>query len=135
MKLHILLIFDFLCLGTLLAKSELLHEYSNHPVHILNKERKLSPSALVPFCEFGGNSKIMGIMMKNFTVPVCNSFKTKTLNNQLCYELNLNKFKSYFSAESLKTGVTFFVDKNDERQYTWETKHHHKKGNLESIYT
>ena len=102
--------------------SKLLHQVSNHPVHLQNEEKKLSPSAMIPFCEFGKNSRIMGIMIDEFHVPVCNSFQAKILNDQLCYEVDLNKFKNYFSAENLKKGFTFFVDNNEDRQYSWISK-------------
>ena len=35
----------------------------------------------------------MGVNIKQFDVPVCNSFKAKILNDQLCYEIDLNKLK------------------------------------------
>ena len=112
-----------------MINSELLHQLSNHPGHIVNEQGNISPSALIPFCEFGDNSFIMGIAIKAFNVPVCNSFKAKLLNNQLCYQLDLNKVNSKFSAESLKSGLTLFVDNNEERQYTWEPINQPDKGN------
>ena len=32
----------------------------------------------------------MGIMIEQFEVSICNSFKAKVLNDQLCYEVDLN---------------------------------------------
>ena len=34
----------------------------------------------------------MGIMLDLFDVPVCNSFQARILNDQLCYEVDLNPF-------------------------------------------
>ena len=31
----------------------------NHPVHIVTKDNQISPSSLIPFCEFGGNMSAM----------------------------------------------------------------------------
>ena len=56
---------------------------TNHPVHIQNEDGTLSPTALIPFCEFGGNMPIMGVKIDKFDVPVCNSFMPKLLGNQL----------------------------------------------------
>merc|ERR1712045_955563 len=30
-------------------------DVSSHPVHIVNEEGELNPSALIPFCQIGGN--------------------------------------------------------------------------------
>lgn len=62
---------------------------------------------------------IVGVKVDEFQIPVCNSFKAKILNDQLCYEIDLNDYKKYFSLETLRTGFTFFVDKNEDRQFSW----------------
>ena len=41
-----------------LDKIPRLREVANHPVHILDNERKRNPSALIPFCQIG--EKIFG---------------------------------------------------------------------------
>ena len=41
-----------------------------HPVHIVDKNKKLSPSAFIPFCEFGGNMTAMGLNTELFDVRV-----------------------------------------------------------------
>ena len=51
----------------------------NHPVHIITHDNKISPSA-------------MGVEIYQFVVPVRNSFQAKIMNDQLCYEVDLNKF-------------------------------------------
>ena len=35
---------------------------------------------------------VMGLKIKQFDVPVCNSFKAKVLRNQICYEVDANKY-------------------------------------------
>ena len=70
---------------------------TNHPVHIKEKDGQLSPTALIPFCEFGGNISTMGVKIDQFKVPFCNSFKAKTLNDELCYEVDLNNYKKFLS--------------------------------------
>ena len=96
----------------------------NHPVHIITEDEKLSETAFIPFCDFGGNMSAMGVMIDQFDVPVCNSFKAKVLNDQLCYEVDPNKYmnKTILSAEEynlrLKQGVTLYIDTNEDRQTT-----------------
>ena len=64
---------------------------SNHPVHILDRQGNISPSSFIPFCSFGNDMKSMGREMKGFDVPVCDSFEAKIRNDQLCYEVDLQK--------------------------------------------
>ena len=97
----------------------LLHTISNHPVHILNEGGKLSPSAFIPFCEFGGDMSILGIKIDQFDMPVCKSFEPKILNDQLCYEIDLSKFsKKDIINQQLAIGLTFLMDYNEDRQAT-----------------
>ena len=107
--------------------SEHLHKISNHPVHILDNKNMMSPSSFIPFCQFGEDMMLMGIMNSNFSVPICNSFKSYILNDQLCYQLDMNRIKNEFSAENLKLGITFFVDINEDRQYSWDQKENKKE--------
>ena len=95
----------------------------NHPVHILTKENKMSPSAFIPFCEFGGNMSAMGVKIAQFDVPVCNSFQAKILNDQLCYEVDLNEFSDPNNIDKeLELGFNFILDYNEDRQVKTVTK-------------
>ena len=100
-----------------------LQEVSNHPVHIINKQGKLSPSAFIPFCEFGGNMSAMGVYDDKLKLHVCNSFQAKILNDQLCYEVDLQKFinQSNNIENDLKSGLVFFMDYNEDRQAKFYT--------------
>ena len=42
----------------------------------------------------------MGVKIDKFDVPVCNSFQAKILNDQLCYEVNLNNFSDTSNIEN-----------------------------------
>ena len=94
-------------------------ESVKHPVHFVkndNEGQKL-PSSFIPFCEFGGNMSAMGVMIDEFDVPVCNSFLAKILNDQLCYEVDLNRFSSKNNIEKeLELGFVFIMDYNEDRQ-------------------
>ena len=92
-------------------------QYSNHPVHIISKDNKMSPSALIPFCDFGGNMSAVGIKIDQFEIPVCNIFEAKIFNNQRCYEADINKFRNKKNNNrDAKFGFTFFMDYNLDRQ-------------------
>ena len=93
-----------------------------HPVHIIDEDGKLSPSALIPICEFGGNMSIMGQKINQFELPVCKSFKPKILNDQVCYEVDVNRFKDHVSVKNFNKGLTFLVDTNEDRQYPTTAK-------------
>ena len=95
-------------------ETEKVHKLLNHPVHIIDKEGNLSPSALIPFCEFAGNMSTMGVEIEHFDVPVCNSFKAKVLNDQLCYEVDPNNY--ILTTNDLSQGLKFYVDINQDRQ-------------------
>jgi len=89
---------------------------SNHPVHIVTSDKKLSPSALIPFCEFGGNNA-MGVKIEQFDDPVCNSFQAKIQNDQLCYEVDLNEYANKVNMKkAIKSGFRFILDYNEDRQ-------------------
>ena len=93
----------------------------NHPVHILDIDKQISPSAFIPFCEFGGEMSAMGVEIDQFDVPVCNSFQAKVLNDQLCYEVDLNTFSDKNNIENeLELGFNFLMDYNEDRQVTFD---------------
>ena len=96
-------------------------ESSKHPVHFVKKYGKKSPSAFIPFCEFGGNMSAMGVKINQFDVPICTSFLAKIRNDQLCYEVNLNNFTNQNNLEKeLELGFVFIMDYNEDRQITLE---------------
>ena len=89
---------------------------TNHPVHIVTNEFKISPSALIPFCEFGGDN-LMGVKIDQFDDPVCNSFQAKIQNDQLCYEVDLNKYANENNInKALDSGFRLIIDYNYDRQ-------------------
>ena len=92
--------------------------FTNHPVHIVDMYGKISPSAFIPFCSFGGNRQIMGKKIQKFHTPVCNSFKEKVFNGQLCYEVDLNVFKKNITnvRMQMKEGLALVLDTNTDRQ-------------------
>ena len=60
---------------------------------------------------------LMGVKIPNFEEPVCNSFQEKILNDQLCYEVDLDKFSNKSNIDKeLKLGFSFIMDYNEDRQ-------------------
>ena len=88
-----------------------------HPIHLVSEVNTTSPSAFIPFCDFGGNMSSMGIKIEGLDVPVCNSFQARILYDQLCYEVDLNKFSHKENLDrELKLGLNFLMDYNEDRQ-------------------
>ena len=48
-------------------------------------------------------------------LPVCNSFQAIILNDQLCYEVDLNDFSENKEHE-LQSGFVFIMDYNEDKQ-------------------
>ena len=57
----------------------------------------------------------MGVKIDQFDDPVCNSFQAKIQNDQLCYEIDLNKNANNIYKAS-KLGFRFILDYNEDRQ-------------------
>lgn len=95
-------------------------EVNNHPVHI-NKNRTNFQTALIPFCSFGENMQLMGTKIDGFDIPVCNTFQSKIHMDQLCYEVDLEKFKDVKNVkEQLEFGLVIVIDYNEESQMIQE---------------
>ena len=61
----------------------------------------------------------MGVKIDLFDVPVCNAFQAKIMNDQICYEADLNTFSDKSKVENeLALGFHFLMDYNEDRQWT-----------------
>ena len=59
----------------------------------------------------------MGTMMDQIEIPICRSFEPKVLNDQLCYEVDLDRFSNKTNMDKeMKDG--FFMYYNEDRQKT-----------------
>ena len=100
----------------LFSSDNVLLNLLNQPVHILDDNLNLSPSAFIPFCSFDGNSDLLGRDYGNFSLPVCSSFKKRLLEGQLCYQIDVNRVINDKSVAGLqKGGLTLLVDVNAEK--------------------
>ena len=87
----------------------------NHPVHIFDRDQTLSPSSFIPFCWFGDK---LGMSTDNFSVSVCENFKPKLRNDQICYEIDANEYlqRGLEKSESITRNILYFiVDENIDR--------------------
>ena len=87
----------------------------NHPVHILDDDENLSPSAFIPFCSFQGSPDLLSKDYGNFSLPVCISFKRKILDGKICYQIDVKTIINETTAAGLqKGGLSLLVDTNTE---------------------
>ena len=61
--------------------------------------------------------KQVGTKLEQFDVPVCNIFQNKIVNDQLCYEADVNKFSNKENIQNeLKLGFAFTFFYNEDMQ-------------------
>ena len=64
---------------------------------------------------------MIGVKMDDeFDFPVCKGFRAKILNDQLCYEVDPNRFKKN-NLVSKDLGISFYVDTNKDRMFATDT--------------
>ena len=97
---------------------------TNHPVHIVDAKGEFSPSSFIPFCEFGGEGTVMGLVSDRFEVPVCNKFQPVIFYDQVCYEVDVASLAAEMADSKMKrlAGLTFWLDYNEEKQTGRETE-------------
>ena len=73
----------------------------------------------------------VGIWTEEFGVPVCNCFQAKNLDDQLCYEVDLNRFSNKDNIDKeLELGFNFHMDYNEDRQVTFDQDVRNEKFDL-----
>ena len=89
-------------------------ELSLHPVHLTpDKEGNLPPSALVPFCSYQGDSYLLGQKRPELNdTTVCNKFNPIILEGQLCYSLDVKKYKKGPNKTGKENGLFLLLDPN-----------------------
>lgn len=86
---------------------------TNHPVHIFDDNNHEVASALIPFCGFGTDMKIVGKTFSNFSFPVCDSFRPTLLRGKACYKLEVNP--NMQTKVGIEGGLTLMVDQSKEK--------------------
>ena len=63
----------------------------------------------------------MGTNYSKFKIPVCNSFKATIKDEQICYEIDLEEYKSERDlVKQLQEGLVLYLDYNEDKQLTVE---------------
>ena len=89
---------------------------TNHPVHIIDDDGQMSPTALIPFCQIADNNSLfLGEKLNHSDVPYCNIFMPKIVQDQLCYEVNPNNYK-HFMIENEELSIQLYIDFNEDRE-------------------
>ena len=61
--------------------------------------------------------KTVGVQLPGFDKPVCNSFEPVVRDDQLCYEIDLEKHKDEINIKNqLEQGLIFLMDYNEDIQ-------------------
>ena len=108
-------------IAILFKDMRLLSKVSNHPVHMVDRNGSLSPSAFIPFCSFGGDFDALGTKHSNFKLPVCHSFQATVRDEQICYKIDLEQYKNDSDLiKQLQEGLVLYLDYNEDRQLTVE---------------
>ena len=88
----------------------------NHPVHIVDEANKTMLSAFIPFCSLGSDMKILGTIHPGFSMPVCSNFKPKVLEDQICYQLDIQDLEDKVLIKKGElNGLKFVMDYNEDR--------------------
>ena len=79
----------------------------------------MSPSSFIPFCQIG--DRVLGVKRDDFPIPVCNIFRPKIFNDQLCYEIDAEFVEDAMIKEG-NLEIALFIDINEDRQFSWISK-------------
>ena len=93
--------------------SKELYLITNHPS--FSQQKYLPPTAMIPFCKMGGNMSVMGMKIDQLNFPVCNSFRPKIIRDQLCYQVDPNKYKDKIDLKG-ELSLSIFIDFNEDRE-------------------
>ena len=100
---------------------------SLHPPHLTDSN---GLPALIPFCAYGGNMRILGEYIDGLDFPVCNAFKPTILDGELCYALDLKRLELERSGVASKAGrgkgLLLAIDKGISIE-----PHHHEEEMIE----
>ena len=74
------------------------------------KEGGLPPSALVPFCYYQQESKLLGQKNLELNLTICDKFEPTILDGQLCYSLDVAKFTDTPTGEGRSKALFLLLD-------------------------
>ena len=62
----------------------------------------------------------VGMKINQFDVPVCKIFKAKLVEDQLCYEVDPNKYIDKSINDASQFDLLLIIDYNEDRQLDFE---------------
>ena len=75
--------------------------------------------------------KALGVKLPRFDKPVCNSFEAVVRDDQLCYEVDLEKYKDKSNIKNqLEKGLVFVMDYNEDRQVFFKERQNEKHARI-----
>ena len=89
-------------------------ELALHPVHLTpDKEGRMPPSALVPFCSYQRDSHLLGQERPELdNMTLCNKFKLTILEGQVCHSLDITKYMRKPTKVGKMNGLFLLLDPN-----------------------
>ena len=106
----------------------------NEQVAHIYEEDYSTKTAMIPFCEFGGNMSVMGVKIDQFDDPVCNSFRPKIVMDQLCYQVDPNEYKNKIDLQGDFT-LSLFINYNEDKEMALENNETMAEDNVIRIDT
>ena len=79
-------------------------DLSVYPPHVIDSNNNQIPTALVPFCGYGGNMNITGKYIDGLNFPVCNKFEAVIRDGKRCFALDMKSVIEAEGAEKTKPG-------------------------------
>ena len=82
----------------------------------------MNPSSFLPFCKV--NDKELGEKIEGFSIPACNNFDLKQLNGEVCYSIDMNKYRETFEQDNVdgKIRLTLLIDLNLDKAADFDEK-------------
>ena len=111
-------------------------ELSLHPVHLTpDKEGNLPPSALVPFCSYQGESRLLGQELSEMdNMTVCDKFQPTILEGQLCYTLDVAGLADFPVKSGKANGLFLLLDPNPYHLNQTENQAKLSSGQKSKVY-
>ena len=70
----------------------------------------MPPSALVPFCSYQLDSKLLGKENQGLNLTICDKFRPTILDGQLCYSIDVAKFAETPTGQGIPNALFLVLD-------------------------
>ena len=106
-------------------------ELSLHPPHLITSKGRLLPSALIPFCAYQSNIKLLGQDLDELPFTICNQFQPTVVQKRLCYSLNTS-YSDIKTKAGKEMGIMMVLDSGviETEELAKTKKKYQKKHNI-----